>query len=155
MKEACNVEEMLQLGDAVTCFSAVFVLVLLGTRSAVCSVGLTAILYLFLVVFRFPQVPASRARQVLRPGRLAPGGVSVVAHRAGAHDAPENTIAAIKAVSLLVLRLLYTCKYEYANWERPFILIPRPLAKVCRPVTHVITPILLMGRSNHFTDLEL
>ncbi|KAG7315474.1 hypothetical protein KOW79_021562 [Hemibagrus wyckioides] len=90
---------MLQLGDGVTCFSALFMLVLLGTRSAVCSIGLTAVLYLFLVVFRFPQVPASRARQVLRPGRLAPGGVSVVAHRAGAHDAPENTIAAIRAAS--------------------------------------------------------
>ncbi|KAF7688262.1 glycerophosphodiester phosphodiesterase 1 isoform X1 [Silurus meridionalis] len=90
---------MLQLGDGLTCFSALFVLVLLGTRSAVCSIGLTAVLYLFLVVFRFPQIPASRARQVLRPSGLAPGGVSVVAHRAGAHDAPENTIAAIRAAS--------------------------------------------------------
>lgn len=100
---------MLQLGDGVTCFSALFVLVLLGTRSAVCSIGLTVIFYLFLVVFRFPQVPASRARQVLRPGRLVPGGVSVVAHRGGAHDAPENTIAAIRAVSLIQLLLILTC----------------------------------------------
>ncbi|XP_058237440.1 glycerophosphodiester phosphodiesterase 1 isoform X2 [Hemibagrus wyckioides] len=99
LKKASDVYKMLQLGDGVTCFSALFMLVLLGTRSAVCSIGLTAVLYLFLVVFRFPQVPASRARQVLRPGRLAPGGVSVVAHRAGAHDAPENTIAAIRAAS--------------------------------------------------------
>ncbi|XP_060767368.1 glycerophosphodiester phosphodiesterase 1 isoform X1 [Neoarius graeffei] len=90
---------MLQLGDDATCFSALFVLVLVSTRSAVCSLSLTGILYLFLAIFRFPQVPASRARQVMRPGRLAPGGVSVVAHRAGSHDAPENTIAAIRQAS--------------------------------------------------------
>lgn len=91
---------MLQLGDGVTCFSAVFLLVLLGTRSAVWSTGLTASLYLFLVLFRFPQLPVSRGKQVLRPGaRLAPGGVSIVAHRGGGHDAPENTIAAIRAAS--------------------------------------------------------
>lgn len=92
---------MLQLGDDATCFSALFVLVLVSTRSAVCSVSLTGILYLFLAVFRFPQVPASRARQVMRPGRLAPGSVSVVAHRAGSHDAPENTIAAIRQVRFI------------------------------------------------------
>ncbi|KAI4881371.1 hypothetical protein NFI96_015598 [Prochilodus magdalenae] len=92
--------KMLQLGDGLTCFSLVFVLVLLGTRSAVWSTALTVSLYLFLALFRFPQVPESRAKQVLRPGsRLAPGGVSVVAHRGGAHDAPENTISAIRAAS--------------------------------------------------------
>uniref|UniRef100_W5KHE1 Glycerophosphodiester phosphodiesterase 1 n=1 Tax=Astyanax mexicanus TaxID=7994 RepID=W5KHE1_ASTMX len=91
---------MLQLGDGITCFSAVFLVVLLGTRSAVWSTGLTASLYLFLVLFRFPQLPVSRVKQVLRPGaRLAPGGVSIVAHRGGGHDAPENTIAAIRAAS--------------------------------------------------------
>uniref|UniRef100_A0A8C2I566 Glycerophosphodiester phosphodiesterase 1 n=1 Tax=Cyprinus carpio TaxID=7962 RepID=A0A8C2I566_CYPCA len=59
---------MLQFGDELTLFSVVFVVVLLGTRSAVWPTVLTASLYLFLVMFRFPQVPSSRARQVLRPG---------------------------------------------------------------------------------------
>lgn len=86
---------MLQLGDDVTLYSVVFVLVLLGTRSPVWSAVLTASLYIFLAMFRFPQVPASRARQVLHGSK---GGVSVVAHRGGGHDAPENTIAAIREV---------------------------------------------------------
>ncbi|XP_071387296.1 glycerophosphodiester phosphodiesterase 1 isoform X2 [Centroberyx affinis] len=92
---------MLQIGDEVTLYSVVFVLVLLGTRSPVWTTVVTASLYLFLVMFRFPQVPASRARQVLRPARGAAGtgGVSVVAHRGGGHDAPENTIAAIREAS--------------------------------------------------------
>ncbi|XP_056125756.1 glycerophosphodiester phosphodiesterase 1 [Rhinichthys klamathensis goyatoka] len=91
---------MLQLGDGLTLFSVVFVVVLLGTRSAVWPTVLTASLYLFLVMFRFPQVPSSRARQVLRPGtRASPSGVSAVAHRGGGHDAPENTIAAIRTAS--------------------------------------------------------
>ncbi|XP_051979971.1 glycerophosphodiester phosphodiesterase 1 [Xyrauchen texanus] len=91
---------MLQLGDGLTLFSAVFIVILLGTRSAVWSTVLTASLYLFLVMFRFPQVPASRSRQVLRPGlRVSASGVSAVAHRGGGHDAPENTIAAIRAAS--------------------------------------------------------
>jgi len=90
---------MLQLGDGLTLFSVVFVVVLLGTRSAVWSTVLTASLYLFLVMFQFPLVPSSRARQVLRPGtRASPSGVSAVAHRGGGHDAPENTIAAIRTV---------------------------------------------------------
>lgn len=87
---------MLQFGDELTLFSVVFVVVLLGTRSAVWPTVLTASLYLFLVMFRFPQVPSSRARQVLRPA----SGASAVAHRGGGHDAPENTIAAIRAVSI-------------------------------------------------------
>uniref|UniRef100_A0A9J8D4D7 Glycerophosphodiester phosphodiesterase 1 n=3 Tax=Cyprinus carpio TaxID=7962 RepID=A0A9J8D4D7_CYPCA len=86
---------MLQFGDELTLFSVVFVVVLLGTRSAVWPTVLTASLYLFLVMFRFPQVPSSRARQVLRPA----SGASAVAHRGGGHDAPENTIAAIRAAS--------------------------------------------------------
>ncbi|KAM9769723.1 glycerophosphodiester phosphodiesterase 1 [Menidia menidia] len=87
---------MLQLGDEVSLYSLVFVVILLGTRSPVWTTALTASLYLFLAMFRFPQVPAGRARRVLHP---VPGKVSVVAHRGGGHDAPENTIAAIREAS--------------------------------------------------------
>ncbi|KAM3865403.1 glycerophosphodiester phosphodiesterase 1 [Diretmus argenteus] len=89
---------MLQLGEEVSLYSVVFVVVLLGTRSPVWTTALTVSLYLFLVMFRFPQVPASRAQQVLRPAAsvTGSGGVSAVAHRGGGQDAPENTIAAIR-----------------------------------------------------------
>ncbi|XP_047433188.1 glycerophosphodiester phosphodiesterase 1 [Mugil cephalus] len=92
---------MLQLGDEVTLYSVVFVVVLLGTRSPLWTSVLTASLYVFLTMFRFPQVPASRARQVLHPakGTVGSGEVSLVAHRGGGHDAPENTIAAIREAS--------------------------------------------------------
>lgn len=92
---------MLQVGDEALLYSLVFVLVLLATRSPLWTVALTASFYLFMAVFRFPQVPASRARQVLHPSKRGPGlgRVSVVAHRGGGHDAPENTLAAIREVS--------------------------------------------------------
>ncbi|XP_037546083.1 glycerophosphodiester phosphodiesterase 1 [Nematolebias whitei] len=90
-------EAMLQLGDDVTLYSFVFVVVLLGTRSPTWSAVLTASVYLFLAMFRFPQVPSSRARQVLHP--VGRGEVSVIAHRGGGHDAPENTMAAIREAS--------------------------------------------------------
>ncbi|XP_036794981.1 glycerophosphodiester phosphodiesterase 1 isoform X6 [Oncorhynchus mykiss] len=89
---------MLQIGDEVY-FSAVFLLVLFGTRSAIGASAVTASIYVFIVMFRFPQVPADQASQVLRPTGLASAGVPVVAHRAGGHDAPENTIAAIREAS--------------------------------------------------------
>ncbi|XP_041838142.1 glycerophosphodiester phosphodiesterase 1 [Melanotaenia boesemani] len=89
---------MLQLGDEVSVFSLVFVVVLLGTRSPIWTTALIASLYLFLAMFRFPQVATSRAWQVLHPATrvVGTGKVSVVAHRGGGHDAPENTIAAIQ-----------------------------------------------------------
>ncbi|XP_033965769.1 glycerophosphodiester phosphodiesterase 1 [Pseudochaenichthys georgianus] len=92
---------MLQLGDEVTLYSVVFVLVLMGTRSPVWTTALTVSLYLFVAMFRFPQVPSSQARQVLHPlrGTVGSGRVSVVAHRGGGHDAPENTIVAIREAS--------------------------------------------------------
>lgn len=92
---------MLQLGDEVVLYSIVFIVVLLGTRSSLWTVAVTASFYLFMVVFRFPQVPASRVRQVLHPSKRGAGlgKVSVVAHRGGGHDAPENTLAAIREVS--------------------------------------------------------
>uniref|UniRef100_A0A665V4T3 Glycerophosphodiester phosphodiesterase 1-like n=1 Tax=Echeneis naucrates TaxID=173247 RepID=A0A665V4T3_ECHNA len=89
---------MLQTGDELMYFSAVFVLVMLGTRSATWASLLTALLYVFMVMFRFPPVPAEQAGRVLRPG-APPGDVPVVAHRAGSHDAPENTLAAIREAS--------------------------------------------------------
>ncbi|KAM4750270.1 glycerophosphodiester phosphodiesterase 1 isoform 2-T2 [Anableps anableps] len=84
---------MLQLGDEVTLYSLVFVLALLGTRSPLWSTAFTISLYLFLAMFRFPQLATSRARRVLYP---VTGKVSAIAHRGGGHDAPENTIAAIR-----------------------------------------------------------
>lgn len=89
---------MLQPGDEVAYFSAVFLLVALGTRSATGASLLTAFLYVFMAMFRFPPVPADQAGRVLRPA-AAVGGVPVVAHRGGRHDAPENTLAAIREVS--------------------------------------------------------
>ncbi|XP_014885464.1 glycerophosphodiester phosphodiesterase 1 [Poecilia latipinna] len=87
---------MLQLGDEVTLYSLVFVLVLLGTRSPLWSTALTTSLYLFVAMFRFPQLATSRVRQVLNP---VAGKASAIAHRGGGHDAPENTIAAIREAS--------------------------------------------------------
>ncbi|XP_054464095.1 glycerophosphodiester phosphodiesterase 1-like [Anoplopoma fimbria] len=89
---------MLQIGDEVVYFSAVFLLVVLGTRSATGASLITAFLYVFMVMFRFPPVPADQAGRVLRPSAPS-GGVPVVAHRGGSHDAPENTLAAIREAS--------------------------------------------------------
>ncbi|XP_030591129.1 glycerophosphodiester phosphodiesterase 1-like [Archocentrus centrarchus] len=90
---------MLQIGDEAVYFSAVFLLVMLATRSAIWATVLTAFLYTFMVMFRFPPVPADRAARVLRPRAPSPGSVPVVAHRGGSHDAPENTLAAIREAS--------------------------------------------------------
>ncbi|KAJ7989331.1 hypothetical protein DPEC_G00303430 [Dallia pectoralis] len=89
---------MLQIGDEMY-LSAVFVLLLFGTRSAIGASSVTASLYVFIVMFRFPPVPATQASQVLRPTGPVSAGVPVVAHRGGGHDAPENTIAAIREAS--------------------------------------------------------
>ncbi|KAM9856716.1 glycerophosphodiester phosphodiesterase 1 [Aulostomus maculatus] len=89
---------MLPLVDEKTLFSVVFVVVLLVTRRPLWTTVVTSSLYVFLAMFRFPQVPTDRARQVLHPAK-SPGKVSVVAHRGGGHDAPENTIAAIREAS--------------------------------------------------------
>lgn len=92
---------MLQLGDEATLYSVVFVVLLLGTRSPMWTTVLTASLYLFMAIFRFPQVPTSRSQQVLHPAKGGSSRVSAVAHRGGGHDAPENTLAAIREVRAL------------------------------------------------------
>ncbi|XP_063769073.1 glycerophosphodiester phosphodiesterase 1 [Pseudophryne corroboree] len=72
--------------------TSIFLILLLITRSPRLSCLLICGLYILLVTSRFHPVPESRALQVLKPR----GEVSVVAHRGGAHDAPENTLAAIR-----------------------------------------------------------
>ncbi|XP_006876013.1 PREDICTED: glycerophosphodiester phosphodiesterase 1 [Chrysochloris asiatica] len=73
-------------------FSFLLLLVLLVTRSPFNACLLTGSLYVLLRFFSFEPVPSSRALQVLKPR----GRVSVIAHRGGSHDAPENTLAAIR-----------------------------------------------------------
>ncbi|XP_078521241.1 glycerophosphodiester phosphodiesterase 1 [Lissotriton helveticus] len=73
-------------------FTSIFLLLLLLSRDLFNSSVITGVLYFLLVTFRFPPVPESRAQLVLKPQ----GMVSVIAHRGGAHDAPENTLAAIR-----------------------------------------------------------
>lgn len=89
---------MLQLGDEAVSFSALFLLLLLGTRSAVGATLFTAFLYVFMAMFRFAPLPQHQAGLVLRAA-ARPGGIVVVANRAGGHDAPENTLAAIREVT--------------------------------------------------------
>ncbi|XP_029432751.1 glycerophosphodiester phosphodiesterase 1 isoform X2 [Rhinatrema bivittatum] len=76
--------------------SAIFLLLLVLSRSPVFSAVALAGLYCLLALFRFEPVPASRALQVLKPK----GRVSVIAHRGGGHDAPENTLAAIRQAAI-------------------------------------------------------
>ncbi|KAM6957351.1 glycerophosphodiester phosphodiesterase 1-like [Aplochiton taeniatus] len=90
---------MLQIGDEWMYFSVLFLLVMFATRSAMGASVITASLYIFIVMFRFPQVPADQASQVLRPNGPPSAGVPVIAHRGGGHDAPENTLAAIREAS--------------------------------------------------------
>ncbi|XP_018413974.1 PREDICTED: glycerophosphodiester phosphodiesterase 1 isoform X2 [Nanorana parkeri] len=73
-------------------FSSLFVLALLISRSPLLSCLLVSGLYLLLLFSRFLPVPESRALHVLRPA----GKVSIIAHRGGAHDGPENTLATIR-----------------------------------------------------------
>uniref|UniRef100_A0A8C5QKN4 Glycerophosphodiester phosphodiesterase 1 n=1 Tax=Leptobrachium leishanense TaxID=445787 RepID=A0A8C5QKN4_9ANUR len=76
-------------------FSGLFVVLLLLSRSPLLSSSLTCALFLLLAAVRFPPLPSSRTLQVLKPR----GRVSAIAHRGGGHDAPENTLAAIRTAA--------------------------------------------------------
>ncbi|KAK7940377.1 hypothetical protein WMY93_003703 [Mugilogobius chulae] len=89
---------MLQMGDELMSYSSLFLLVVLGTRSAAVACALTVSLYVFITMFRFAPLAPEQARAVLRP-QASLGGVLVVALRGGSHDAPENTLAAIREAS--------------------------------------------------------
>lgn len=82
-------------GNLLGPFSFLLLLVLLVTRSPFNACLLTGSFYLLLRLFSFEPVPSCRALQVLKPQDRA----SVIAHRGGSHDAPENTLAAIRQVS--------------------------------------------------------
>lgn len=76
-------------------FSFILLLLLLVTRSPFNACIFTVSLYLLLRLFSFEPLPSRRALQVLKPRDR----VSAIAHRGGSHDAPENTLAAIRQVS--------------------------------------------------------
>ncbi|EGW09417.1 glycerophosphodiester phosphodiesterase 1 isoform X1 [Cricetulus griseus] len=73
-------------------FSFVLVVLLVMTRSPFNACVLTGSLYILLRLFSFEPVPSRRVLQVLKPRDR----VSAIAHRGGSHDAPENTLAAIR-----------------------------------------------------------
>lgn len=73
-------------------FSFLLVLLLLLTRSPFNACLLTGSLYVLLRLFSFEPLPSRQALQVLKPRDR----VSAIAHRGGSHDAPENTLAAIR-----------------------------------------------------------
>ncbi|KAM5130381.1 glycerophosphodiester phosphodiesterase 1 [Callospermophilus lateralis] len=73
-------------------FSFLLLLLLLVTRSPFNACLLTGSLFVLLRFFSFEQVPSDRALQVLKPRDR----ISAIAHRGGSHDAPENTLAAIR-----------------------------------------------------------
>ncbi|XP_061456284.1 glycerophosphodiester phosphodiesterase 1 [Rhineura floridana] len=73
-------------------FSALLVAALALTRSAAVSCLLTGGLYLVLRLLSLEPVAPQRAQLVVQPR----GNSSRIAHRGGAHDAPENTLAAIR-----------------------------------------------------------
>ncbi|XP_001488132.1 glycerophosphodiester phosphodiesterase 1 isoform X6 [Equus przewalskii] len=73
-------------------FSFLLLVLLLVTRSPFNACLLTGSLYLLLRLLSFDPLPSRRALQVLKPRNRA----SAIAHRGGGHDAPENTLAAIR-----------------------------------------------------------
>ncbi|XP_053327288.1 glycerophosphodiester phosphodiesterase 1 [Spea bombifrons] len=77
------------------CYTALFLFLLLLTRSPLLSSCLICGLFSLLLCVRFQPIPRTRALQVLKPR----GEVSSIAHRGGGHDAPENTLAAIRTAA--------------------------------------------------------
>lgn len=65
------------------------------SRSPALACLLTGGLYLALRLCSLEPAAPQRAQSILRPR----GAAARIAHRGGAHDAPENTLAAIRQVS--------------------------------------------------------
>ena len=75
-------------------FAFVYILVVSVTVSHIMAAILTSLLFVLLMVFRIPPVDKRIAGEVLQSHK-----VSIIAHRGGGSDAPENTLAAIRTVS--------------------------------------------------------
>ncbi|XP_053412231.1 glycerophosphodiester phosphodiesterase 1 isoform X2 [Nycticebus coucang] len=73
-------------------FSFLLLVLVVLTRSPFNACLLTGSLFILLRIFSFEPVPSHRALKVLKPRDR----VSAIAHRGGSHDAPENTLAAIR-----------------------------------------------------------
>ncbi|PKU38606.1 glycerophosphodiester phosphodiesterase 1 [Limosa lapponica baueri] len=88
---------MLCYGDGpLSSLTALLVAVLALSRSPALACLLTAGLYLALHLFSLEPAPPQSAQRVLRPR----GAAARIAHRGGAHDAPENTLAAIRQLKM-------------------------------------------------------
>ncbi|KAM6379521.1 glycerophosphodiester phosphodiesterase 1 isoform 2-T2 [Pluvialis apricaria] len=84
---------MLCHGEGPLCsLTALLVVVLALSRSPALACLLTAGLYLALHLFSLEPAAPQSAQRVLRPR----GAAARIAHRGGAYDAPENTLAAIR-----------------------------------------------------------
>lgn len=75
--------------------TALMALALALSRSPALACLLPAGLYLALHLLTLEPAAPQSAQRVLRPR----GAAARIAHRGGAHDAPENTLAAIRQVS--------------------------------------------------------